>query len=178
MEDAALIRQAQRGDAAALARLLQENYLPVKKYLVTVTLDRNLAEDLTQETMIRAIQKIGQFSGRSKFSTWLISIGTHLYMDWLRSRQRERRFQTEALDVLLPQADGPDPEWAEVLERLAELPRDVALPLVLKHYHGYTYEEIGRWMGIPEGTVKSRIFNGIRHLRKELTEHDEAGRED
>ncbi|HEY3366711.1 MAG TPA: RNA polymerase sigma factor SigY [Symbiobacteriaceae bacterium] len=173
MEDAALIRLAQRGDAASLSRLLQANYLSVKKYLVTVTLDRTLAEDLTQETMIRAIQKIGQFSGRSKFSTWLIAIATHLYMDVLRSRRRERRVQAEALEVLLPEGDGPGPEWQDMMERLADLPRDVAMPLVLKHYHGYTYEEIAEWMHIPVGTVKSRIFNGIRSLRKELTD-DEA----
>ncbi|HWI65024.1 MAG TPA: RNA polymerase sigma factor SigY [Symbiobacteriaceae bacterium] len=163
--------RAQKGDQVALARLLQENYLPVKKYLITVTHDRALAEDLTQETMIRAIQRIGQFSGKSKFSTWLISIATNLYMDWLRRNKRERKLQEESLFYDRP-AEGPEPEWMEVMDRLHALPRDVAMPLVLKHYYGYTYEEIAGWMGIPEGTVKSRIFNAARALRKGLLDHE------
>jgi RNA polymerase sigma-70 factor (ECF subfamily) len=170
------IARAQRGDQVALARLLQENYLPVKKYLVTVTMDRALAEDLTQETMIRAIQRIRQYSGKAKFSTWLISIATNLFMDTLRRRKRERRLQEENALYDLP-AHEPESDWAEVLDRLHALPRDVALPIVLKHYYGYTYEEIAEWMSIPEGTVKSRIFNGVKALRKGLTDDDERERE-
>jgi RNA polymerase sigma-70 factor, ECF subfamily len=166
------ITRAQRGDQVALARLLQENYLAVKKYLITVTHDRAMAEDLTQETMIRAIQKIGQFSGGSKFSTWLISIATNLFMDTLRRQKRERQYQEENAFFDRP-ALGPEPEWMEVMDRLHALPRDVAMPLVLKHYYGYTYEEIGSWMGIPEGTVKSRIFNAIRALRKGMGDDDD-----
>lgn len=163
-----LVRAAQRGDSVALARLLQMHYLAVKKYLVTVTFDRTLAEDLTQETMIRAIQRIGQFGGRAKFATWLIAIATNLYMDWLRRQKRERRLEEEQADVLRTAADSLDPgaDWRDLLERLAQLPRDVSLPVVLKHYYGYTYEEIAEWMAIPVGTVKSRIHNGVRWLRK------------
>jgi RNA polymerase sigma-70 factor, ECF subfamily len=165
-EDADLIAKARRGDQVALARLLQANYLSVKKYLVTVTFDRALAEDLAQETMIRAIQRIGQFSARSKFSTWLIAIATNLYLDQLRRYKRERRLQAEAASLDLPVTVGPEPAWLDLLERLHALPRDVAMPVVLKHYYGYSYEEIAEMMAIPEGTVKSRIFNGIRTLRR------------
>jgi len=98
MDDPNLIRQAQRGDQVALARLLQQHYLPVKKYLVTITFDRNLAEDLTQETMIRAIERIGQFQGRAAFSTWLCSIATRQYLDWLRRQKRERRLTERAAE--------------------------------------------------------------------------------
>lgn len=167
--EAELIAKAQRGDQVALARLLQANYLSVKKYLVTVTMDRTLAEDLTQETMIRAIQRIGQYSFRSKLSTWLISIATNLYLDHLRRYKREKRLQEEAAAFDLPAAPGPDTEVADLLERLHALPRDVAMPVILKHYYGYTYEEIAAMMAIPEGTVKSRIFNGIRALRKGMS---------
>jgi RNA polymerase sigma-70 factor (ECF subfamily) len=172
VEEAALIARAQRGDQVALAKLLQMHYLSVKRYLVTVTLDRNLAEDLTQETMIRAIQRIGQFGGRARFSTWLIAIATNLYMDWLRKQKRERRLEADAIQsaLLAPASEGEtgSGEVAALMERLQELPRDVALPVILKHYYGYTYEEIAGMMGIPEGTVKSRIFNGIRSLRRGL----------
>lgn len=68
-----------------------------------MTLDRALAEDLTQETMIRAMQRIGQYQGRSRFSTWLISIATHLFLDELRRRSRET-LRFEALARELPAA--------------------------------------------------------------------------
>lgn len=171
MEEAALIEQARQGDALALAQLLQQHYLPVKKYLITVTFDRQVAEDLTQETMIRAIQRIGQFGGRSAFSTWLIAIATNLYMDLLRRRQRERRLLQQHEPS--HQDEGLSAEWSAVMAQLRAMPRDVSLPIVLKHYHGYSYDEIAQWMGIPVGTVKSRIFNGIRSLRGGENGHDQ-----
>ncbi|MGE5675989.1 MAG: RNA polymerase sigma factor SigY [Mycobacterium leprae] len=170
-EDAQLIGRAQRGDTVALAQLLQTHYLSVKKYLITITLDRSMAEDLTQETMIRAMQRIGQYSGKAKFSTWLMAIATNLYTDALRHRKVEQRVQGEALQLeLVRQVTGDlPPAWDDLVQRLGELPRDVLLPIILKHYHGYTYEEIAEWMGLPVGTVKSRIFNGLRTLRRGLS---------
>lgn len=168
MDDANLIRQAQCGDQTSLARLLQQYYLPVKKFLVTITFDRNLAEDLTQETMIRAIQCIRQFEGRARFSTWLFAIATRQYLDWLRWQKRERQLEMRTgTEFLLQQADLA-PEVRRLMDQLQALPREVALPVILKHYYGYTYEEIAEWMEIPVGTVKSRIFNAVRTLRKGL----------
>lgn len=168
MDEAALIARAQRGDEVALATLLQMHYLTVKKYLVTVTFDRDLAEDLTQETVIRAIRRIGQFGGRSKFSTWLIAIATNLYLDWLRREKRQQQLVAAAGEAirLAPTTTEQPVAAAELMGQLQELPRDISLPIILKHYYGYTYEEIAELMGIPAGTVKSRIFNGIRSLRR------------
>ncbi|MBY6275522.1 MAG: RNA polymerase sigma factor SigY [Symbiobacterium thermophilum] len=173
LHETELIRRAQRGDSAALATLLQQHYLPVKKYLVTITFDRALAEDLTQETMIRAIERVGQFQGRSRFSTWLMSIATRQYLDWLRRERRERQAAERAADERPPAQPGPSAEGRTALELLQTLPPEVALPVVLKHYYGYTYEEIAEWMEIPVGTVKSRVFNGVRALRRGLGQ-DEA----
>ena len=173
MDDTTLIRQAQCGDQVALARLLQQHYLPVKKYLVTITFDRSLAEDLTQETMIRAIERIGQFQGRSRFSTWLFSIATRQYLDWLRRQKRQRQAEARVADELRLAEAELAPEVSRLMAQVAALPREVALPVVLKHYYGYTYEEIAEWMDIPVGTVKSRIFNAVRTLRRGLGE-DEA----
>jgi RNA polymerase sigma-70 factor (ECF subfamily) len=74
-----------------LAEKLREHYGMVFHYLLKVTMDRTLAEDLTQETMIRAIEKIGAYDDRFKFSTWLITMGTRLFLDQLRKSKRERR---------------------------------------------------------------------------------------
>lgn len=175
LNETTLITQAQRGDQVALARLLQHHYLSVKKYLITVTFDRSLAEDLTQETMVRAIQRIGQFGGRSRFTTWLIAIATNLYTDYLRRQEREGQLQRRMAAALLTEQADLSPPARELLAGLQELPRTVSLPVVLKHYYGYTYEEIAEWMGIPVGTVKSRVFNAIRTLRRGQEEDETQG---
>ena len=61
-------------------------------------------------------------------------------------------------------------EWTDVLDALAQINEEIRMPIVLKHYYGYSYEEIGKMMGIAEGTVKSRVSNGLKSVRKELAE--------
>lgn len=83
-----LIRQAQQGDASALAGLLREHYNFLFKYLIKATMDPSLAEDLVQDTMVRAMEKIGNYNGTSAFSSWLITIATRLYIDRKRRWKR------------------------------------------------------------------------------------------
>lgn len=123
-----------------LAELIREHYGIVFHYLIKVTMDRPLAEDLAQETMVRAIEHMGRYDGSSKFSSWLITIGTRLYLDYLRKRRREQAYlNVEArgaafrFDTL-----SRGGKWSELNEMLAALPEDVRTPLVLKHYYGYT----------------------------------------
>ncbi|XID95904.1 RNA polymerase sigma factor SigY [Paenibacillaceae bacterium WGS1546] len=158
---------------ADLARLLREHYGLVFHYLLKVTMDRSFAEDLTQETMIRAIEKHDKYDGSSKFSTWLITIGTRIFLDAMRKRKRESGLLREQARVsaFRWETAARGGEWTELMECLEKLPREERLPLVLKHYYGYTYDEIGRMTGLPSGSVKSRIHYALRKLRKELNEN-------
>ena len=171
MEEQELIERARGGDSAALSGLLHTHYPFIVKYLTKVTFDPHLAEDLAQETMIKCIHKIGSYNGQTKFSTWLITIGTRLYIDEWRKRKRERewRDQENALRRIKWQAAGTGDEWPEVLDALAELSTETRTAIVLKHYYGYSIEEIAEMTDVPQGTVKSRIHNGIKALRKEMT---------
>jgi RNA polymerase sigma-70 factor (ECF subfamily) len=168
-----LIRQAVRGDAVALSLLLQQHYSFLMKYLIKITLNPPLAEDLTQETMIKCIEKIRLYNGTSKFSSWLITIATNLYIDDLRRKKREQNWQMQeqALRKMRWQAAHQQEDWPDVLDALGHLSEDVRVPIILKHYYGYSYEEISDILQIAKGTVKSRIHNGLKSLRKELT-HD------
>ncbi len=83
-----LLSRAQSGDREALARLLHGAYPILYGYLQKLTLDGYRAEDLTQKTMLRAMERLNQFRGGSKFSTWLIKIATNLYRDELRAEER------------------------------------------------------------------------------------------
>jgi RNA polymerase sigma-70 factor, ECF subfamily len=160
-----------------LAVLLREHYGMLFHYLLKVTMDRPLAEDLAQETMVKAIEHFGQYDGRSKFSSWLITIGTRLHLDLLRRRQRERKFLTDEArtNALRFETLSRGGEWTDLSESLSRLPDDVRTPIVLKHYYGYTYEEIGEMMAISPGTVKSRIHNGIQKIREEWKHDDTIG---
>lgn len=174
-----LLVRAQKGDLAALSQLLAANYSFLVKYLVKITLHPQLAEDIAQETMLKAVENIRTFNKRSKFSTWLITIATRLFIDNRRRTSRERvilEAEGGSLEVgrsLRYRLTGAGGEWSEVLDALGRLSEELRLAVVLKHYYGYTQKEIAEMAGIPEGTVKSRIHTGLQLLRKELME-DEA----
>ncbi|MFD2615668.1 RNA polymerase sigma factor SigY [Paenibacillus gansuensis] len=170
MNEEQLIKQAQRGDTDALASLFREHYTFVLKYLTKVTLNPVWAEDLTQDTIVRAMEKISLYNGKSKFSSWLITIASRLMSDQAQRRKREKLWQEQEQSVrrLEWKAGHEQEDWPEVLNALGGLDHDMRMPLLLKHYYGYTYDEIGDMLGIPGGTAKSRVHHGIKLLRKEM----------
>ena len=160
-----------------LAALLREHYGMLFHYLIKITMDRPLAEDLAQETTVRAIVHFDRYDGSSKFSSWLITIGTRLYLDTLRKRRRERAHLSEESRKAAFRFEtlSRGGEWTELNDALCSLPDDYRTPLVLKHYYGYTYDEIGDMMSLPPGTVKSRIHKAVQQIRKEWND-DESTR--
>ncbi len=165
-----LIKKAKKGDERAFAMLFKENYPFLVKYLLKITMNPDTAEDLAQETMAKAIQKLSLFDGRSKFSSWLITIATNIFIDQRRKGKREDewRKQEGTYRKLKWTIESRNEEWNDALTALGKLPEDVRIPLVLKHYYGYSYDEISTMMKIAPGTVKSRIHNGIQIVRKEM----------
>jgi RNA polymerase sigma-70 factor, ECF subfamily len=166
--DEELVYQAQQGDQEALAQLLYKNYDVVYKTLIKFTLNATLAEDLAQEAMVRAIEKIHLYQPqKSKFSSWLITIAQNIYIDSLRKGKSEQKY-TAGQAHTMELGEPPNEDWSQVLEALAHLPEDSRLPVILKHYYGYSYEEIAIRMKINIGTVKSRIHNTLKLLKKEM----------
>lgn len=168
------IRQAKQGDATALASLIQHHYSYVYKYLVKVTMEPKMAEDLTQDTMLKCIENIQRYDGTSAFSSWLMTIGTRLFIDVTRRRKRERQWlvQDGAANRLKWHFEANQEEWSDLLELLSRLSPEHRIAILLKHYYGYSYDEIGEMLNIPAGTVKSRVAYGLRELRKELNPHE------
>ncbi|QED47101.1 RNA polymerase sigma factor SigY [Cytobacillus dafuensis] len=178
MEEKVLIQSAKSGDKRAFATLFQHNYPFLVKYLIKVTLNPDLSEELAQETMARCIEKIHLYQYKSKFSSWLISIATNLYIDQQRRKKREKSWQQEEENFrkLKWQMESRNEEWNDALSALAKLANDVRIPIILKHYYGYSYDEIGEMMKLSPGTIKSRVHNGIMAVRKELRLNDETER--
>lgn len=173
-DEQALIRKAQQGDHQALAALLHRHYAFLVNILIKLTLQPHLAEDLAQDTMLRSMEKIRLYNGQSKFSTWLVTIASRLYIDHLRKKKREKALLAEeqSLRSLKWQTEQKGDDWPDVLDALSRISNDVRLPILLKHYYGYTHDEIAAMLDIPAGTVKSRIHNGVHALRKELRPDD------
>ncbi|MGG4169980.1 RNA polymerase sigma factor SigY [Rossellomorea vietnamensis] len=176
MDERKWIKLAKKGNHEAFALLFREHYPFLVKYLIKVTMNRDQAEDLAQDTMAKCVEKIHQYNGKSKFSSWLISIATNRYIDLQRKKKREETWQKEEMNgrKLKWEMESRNEEWNDVLAALSTLSEDIRLPIILKHYYGYSYDEIAHMTEIPAGTVKSRVHHGITRLRKEL-KIDEQG---
>jgi len=177
MTERELIKKAQAGHNQALNQLLLDNYSILKGYLVKLTLQKELAEDLTQETLFKAVKKIHDYEPKGKFSTWLIAIGKNLYFDYLRKRKREGSFDEYELgSSKIHEKKGPSLEegvmntfaFDTMKESLSKLSQEKRSVFILKHYYGYSYKEIAEIEGCPIGTVRSRLHNSIEEIRKAM----------
>jgi RNA polymerase sigma-70 factor (ECF subfamily) len=176
VDEQSLIRKAARGDSRALSELLQQQYSFLYQYALKLTMNKSYAEDVTQETMLRAIEKISAFQGKAKFSTWLITIASRIYIDRIRSKERERKWvqEEQTLRAIRYETQTLLGDWPEALEAIGRMPGDIRMAVLLKYYYGYAQVEIASMLELPVGTVKSRLHNGLKQLRKELGEDGQS----
>jgi RNA polymerase sigma-70 factor (ECF subfamily) len=160
--DPALIRAAKAGDLAAFEQLVRDHQQPVWRFLRRMLGDDALAEDVAQETFIRLFRRLESYTFESKFSTWLFQIARNAGIDELRRRERQTRVATTAPPQLSPVA--PPDVHAELEAAIASLPDDLREALLLVEVLGLRYREAGAALGIPEGTVKSRVFQARQKL--------------
>jgi RNA polymerase sigma-70 factor (ECF subfamily) len=170
MDEKQIICEAKKGDRQALNTLLTDNYSILKGYVLKITGDASLAQDITQETMLKAVLNIKKYEARAKFSTFLITIATNLYRDHLRKNKRLQSMD-ETFD--LPGGNMEEEaiesmEYRQVVSILTALPYEKKAVFVLKHYYGYKYEEIAKILDCPIGTVRSRLHNTIETIKKEM----------
>jgi RNA polymerase sigma-70 factor (ECF subfamily) len=160
--DPALIRAASKGDLAAFEQLVRDHQQPVWRFLRRMLGDDALAEDVTQETFIRLFRRLDSYTFEAKFSTWLFQIARNAGIDELRRRERQTKVASTAPLQLGPVA--PPDLHAELQAALDSLPDDLREAVLLVEVLGLRYREAGTALGIPEGTVKSRVF----HARQKL----------
>lgn len=154
----------------AMNRLIKMNYPFVYGYLLKLCMNEDLARDLTQDTMIKAVLYIKQFKFKSKFSTWLISIASNNFKNYIK----KNKVVYSPLDHLITDSfnleeDIMNKDLVEkILAYLSTLKPKQSMPFILKHYHGYSYEEISQILSCPVGTVRSRIHNTIKKIQAEF----------
>lgn len=159
--DPATVRAAAAGDLAAFEALVRTYQAQVWRFLRHLLGDAALAEDCTQETLLRMHRRLGSFRFRSKFSTWVFTIARNVGIDALRARQRRDRLVGE-LPAPRPAADPS--VRVEVGVAIASLPRKLREAFVLVEVLGLTYVQAGTVAGAPEGTMKSRVFRAREQL--------------
>lgn len=171
MLDNDLIEKAKNGNRWALEQLLCENYHIVYGYLLKLSMNEELAKDVTQEVMVKAITHINRFKGDSKFSTWLISIASNTYKDGLK-KNRSVPVEMEELNLVSSQNIEEDVIQKEHIRKLkqslSELSESQRKVFILKHYYNYSYDEIAKILNCPLGTVRSKLHYGILKLKSLL----------
>ncbi len=169
--DEALMRRAARGDAGAFDALLGRHETAVFHYLMRLTADRALAEDLAQECWLRVWRARHSYQPTASFRTWLFTVARRLVLDHAKAPRLPVGPLTEGMRGALPGASGPcESALAGALERaiadaLARLPPEQQEAVVLRDMEGLSYADIARITGCPVGTVKSRINAGRARLQ-------------
>ena len=184
--DAALIQRAQANDRAAFNEIVLRYKAKVYNYIFRMVHHALDAEDLTQETFVRAYLSIHSFQSRASLNTWLFRIATNLCIDYSRKYKRlqgltQSLSQENEGDESDTQRDIPDLAFdpqrlllnkelgARLDDALKSLPEKLRTVVLLYDIEGLPYEEISSIVGCPLGTVKSRLFNARAALRDRLS---------
>jgi RNA polymerase sigma-70 factor, ECF subfamily len=161
--------------AAAFRTFYRGEFRRVFGYLLALTGDAAVAEDLAQETFLRAFDRLSGFRFESRLTTWLYRIARNLAVDALRSRSRMRDLPSR---LAVPDDRAPGPELRTELDAaLGSLSVKLRDALLLVEVAGLTCREAGTVLGVPEGTVKSRLYHARRHLVSWFTDSAEASGE-
>ena len=178
--DQALVAAAQAGDEDAVTALVHRYQHRLFNFAQAMTGNPADAEDLAQETFIRALRGLHRFRGDCSFKNWLYRIAANAARSLHGSRQRraavwEARVESDEVDER-HLAAGEESVERQAIRRqaidraLAALPVNLRIPVVLRDVEGLEYHEIAAVMNVPIGTVMSRIFRGRRRLRPLLAE--------
>ncbi len=166
--ETALIRDAQRGSSEALEELFRRHWRRAHRAAYLVVADASAAEDIAQESFLAAIRALDRFDRRRPFGPWLHRITVNRAIDHARARALRR--ESALSPASEPAAPDPDAISDQVLAALAALPPEHRAVVVLRYVLEYTPGEIAEMLGLPRGTVNSRLRRGLDRLRPAVEE--------
>ena len=146
------------------------------------TMKREDAEELSQEIFLKLFENLHRYDGGFPLVAWILSVSRNLCIDRYRRRKREKSFRfvsDEAVTALLKSEDDPSSvalkkERTQLLfSALSEIPEDLAEILILRDLNGLAYDEIGKALELPDGTVKSRLFRARAEVARKIRERHE-----
>jgi RNA polymerase sigma-70 factor (ECF subfamily) len=178
--DEELVARALDGDKNSFSELILRWERPIYALAYRQIGREEDARDVCQETFLRAYRALNGFRGQAKFSSWLYRIALNLCRDWLRRERRTPVVQPPEDVDLMDLAAAREPsetiedrveraDLSRAVERAMELlPEEQRTAIILKEYHGLTFQEIADLVGCPLSTVKTRLYQGLTVLRREL----------
>src|SRR5215207_6062143 len=178
--DEELVARSQRGDIESFNQLILRWERPIYALAYRVIGREEEARDVCQEAFLRAFRALPGFKGQAKFSSWLYRITLNLCRDWIRRQRRAPVSQLpEDADLAeLAASQGPVESIEDLVARrelsavveeaMAKLPEEQRTAIILKEYHGMTFQEIADLQGCPLSTVKTRLYQGLSVLRRQL----------
>ena len=186
LPDADVVALAQRGRETAYRELIRRYERPVFSLVFRMVRDRELAEDLAQDTFIKVLQHIDRYRPEFKFSSWLFKIANNVAIDHLRRRQLDtismsgspHAVTTDAIEATSFEVAGQQETPLQELEArelggaieqaIAKLRPEYRACIMLRHVEDRSYEEIAATLDLPLGTVKTYIHRARNELRKAL----------
>jgi RNA polymerase sigma-70 factor (ECF subfamily) len=180
--DEELVARSQGGDLDSFNQLVVRWERPIYALAYRVIGREEDARDVAQETFLRAFRALKGFKGQAKFSSWLYRITLNLCRDWIRRERRTPVVQApEGVDVIEMAGESSPSESIEdlvsrhelgraVAKAMSQLPEEQRTAIILKEYHGLTFQEIADLLDCPLSTVKTRLYQGLTVLRKQLRE--------
>ena len=157
------------GDAGAFKDLYEAYQKPLANFLYRMCWNRALVDDLVQEVFLRVWRSREQYEPTAKVSTYLFRIATNLWINHAEKKRESALGDADRAAGESPEAPLERTEVQMAVKRAVEaLPEGERLCLVLSEYNGLKYAEISEVLGIPVGTVKSRIFNAVQKLKVAL----------
>jgi RNA polymerase sigma-70 factor (ECF subfamily) len=184
LSDRKLLGAARRGSAKAVDALIDRHWDQANRIAYGIVGDAHAAEDVTQEAMLSIVRNLGRFDPYRPFQPWLHRVVTNKALDWARARARRPEI---AVDPLAPGRGGesalasqvPRDEFGQEEERdrlriaLAALTPEYRAVIVLRFVAGYGPKEAAQLLGVPAGTVSSRLNRALEQMRKQLEASDE-----
>ncbi len=182
--DIELMLRAKDGDVAAFQELAHRYREPLRRFFASLLADRSQADDFAQETLLRLWSTRQRYEPTGRFSTYLFQIGRHY---WLNQRNRFQAIHyceaaaDAVIEVQAPPATQPERILLQqyrderIRRAIPALPEHYRIVFEMSHFEGLKHTDIGCRLGIPVGTVKSRMAEAVRRLRQTLSEEDEKG---
>ena len=176
-EERAWLEQALQGDQVAFGHLVRAYERPVYNLTYRMLGDAAEAEDAAQETFLRAFSKLATYQPERKFVNWLLSIASHHCIDRLRRRGRAPQLSLDGpLPPMWTVSDAPRPDEAaskneqreQVRQVLDTLPSEYRAAVILRYWHGMSYQEIAQTMKTTVSAIKSRLHRARRMMARQM----------
>lgn len=177
--DTRWIELCRDGDSLAIERLVRTYQQNVYRLALSILDDPDEAEDGMQDAFLAALRELYSFRGDSSFSTWLYAITINICRTRLRSRKTRERLKQVVQGLFHLHGNGAtsveesviqNESNADVWQAIRTIDDKHRLPIILRYYHNFSVAEIAEILGIPQGTVHSRLNNARERLRKTLKE--------